>query len=445
MFKKQINRITPARMMIISFAVLILIGAGLLMLPIATRDGKGAPFLDALFTSTSASCVTGLIMHDTSQYWTVFGQLVILILIQIGGLGVITMAILLFLFEGKKIGFKQRYFMQQSISAPQIGGIIRNVKWIIKGVLLVEGTGIVLLAVRFLPQFGFWKGLWYSIFHAISAFCNAGFDLMGYDVAYSSLTRYSNDWLVTTVIAVLIILGGLGFFVWKDILTKKFHFHKYSLQSKVVLTTTLVLLVGGSLFFYFNDFSHWNMSLSEKINAAVFQAVSPRTAGFNTVDLSDLTQTGVLFMTLLMLIGGSPGSTAGGFKTTTLAVLLLSIRAVFNHRQNPQCFGRRISSDTLNSAAALFMLFMVLFFTSAFVISAIDKLPVLTALFETASAIGTVGLTLGVTPYLSAISHWILIFLMFFGRIGGLTLLFAIAKRQIAANANLPQENINIG
>ena len=432
MFKKRINRITPGQMIILSFATMIFIGACLLMLPFSTNNGKGAPFLDALFTSTSASCVTGLIMHDTSQYWSPFGQFVILALIQIGGMGVITMAILLSVLGGKKIGFKQRYFMQQSISAPKLGGIIRNTKWILKATLFVEAFGAILLSLRFLPRFGLVKGLWYSVFHSISAFCNAGFDLMGTKQAYSSLTGYANDILVSNVIAALIVLGGLGFFVWKDIVQHKHHLHKYSLHSKVVLFTTFILLVLSTIYFYINDFSHWNMGLADQINVSIFQAVSPRTAGFNTIDLNQMTQSSILFMTILI-------------KTTTLAVLILSIRAVFNHKQNPQCFGRRISMETLNNATALFMLFMVLFVTGALLISAFDQLPILDALFEAASAIGTVGLTLGITPTLSTASHCILIFLMFFGRVGGLTLLLAISKHQVIANANLPQENITIG
>ena len=268
---------------------------------------------------------------------------------------------------------------------------------------------------------------------------------MGTKQAYSSLTSYYGDILISNVIAALIVLGGLGFFVWKDVIQYKRHLHKYSLQSKVVLFTTAALLIISTLYFYINDFSHWNMSLADQINVSIFQAVSPRTAGFNTIDLNKMNQSSILFMTLLMLIGGSPQGTAGGFKTTTLAVLILSIRAVFNHKQNPQCFGRRISIDSLNNATALFMLFMVLFFTGALLISAFDQLPILDALFEAASAIGTVGLTLGITPTLSSASHCILIFLMFFGRIGGLTLLLAISKHQVVANANLPQENITIG
>lgn len=444
MFKK-LNRIQPVQIIIIGFASLILIGTFLLMLPISTKNGQGASFIDALFTATSASCVTGLIVHDTYQYWSIFGQAVLIGLIQIGGMGVVTMAILISIFGGKKIGLKQRWTMQQSISAPQVGGIIRNTKWIFRAALCIEFIGMILLAIRFLPQFGILKGLWYSFFHSISSFCNAGFDLMGYDQAYSSLTNYTNDWLVPSVVGLLIVIGGLGFFVWEDIVKYKFKLKKYSLQSKVVLTTTISLILVGAFYFYFFELRTWDLSFSEKINAAFFQSISPRTAGYNTVDLAQFSSASQFFMILLMLIGGSPGSTAGGFKTTTFVVLLLSIRAIFKNKQNPQCFNRRIPDEALHSAAALFTLFIFLFLFGGFFISIHDHIDIVTALFESASAIGTVGLTLGITPTLSTASHLVLICLMFFGRVGGLTLLLAIRKNQIPTNANLPQENISIG
>ena len=257
--RNNIRKITPAQLIIFGFIGLILSGTLLLMLPISNRHHVMTPFLDALFTATSASCVTGLVVHDTAQYWSLFGQIVILCLIQIGGLGVITMAILLSIFRKKKIGFRQRFIMQQSISAPRLEGIIRNTKWILKAVLLIETIGMLLLSIRFIPQFGIVKGLWFSIFHSISAFCNAGFDLMGQKQSYSSLTNYIDDSFISNVICLLIIIGGLGFFVWIDILTNKFKFHRYSLHSKIVLTTTTILLIGGSAFFFFNDFSHWHI------------------------------------------------------------------------------------------------------------------------------------------------------------------------------------------
>ena len=444
MFKKRMKRITPGQMIILSFATMIFIGACLLMLPFSTNDGKGAPFLDALFTSTSASCVTGLIMHDTAQYWSPFGQLIILILIQIGGMGVITMAILLFVLGGKKIGFKQRYFMQQSISAPKLGGIIRNTKWILKAALCVEALGAILLGIRFLPRFGLVKGLWYSIFHSISAFCNAGFDLMGTNQAYSSLTGYAGDILVSNVIAALIVLGGLGFFVWKDVVEYKHHLHKYSLQSKVVLFTTATLLIISTLYFFINDFSHWNMRLADQINVSIFQAVSPRTAGFNTADLDKMTDSGKMGMVLLMVIGGSPGSTAGGMKTTTAAVLFAMAISVFRKNEQAHLYNRRIAEETQRNAATIFVLYMMLFTGSAMVISYVEKVPLVTAFFETGSAIGTVGLSLGLTPTLCLASRLILICLMFFGRVGGLTLIFATVSGK-RTEYKYPQEKITVG
>ena len=326
------ERVTPAQIIITGFLLLILSGTLLLMLPFATREPGSASFVDALFTATSATCVTGLILHDTVQYWTPFGQAVILLLIQVGGMGVVTMAVAIFMFSGKKIGLKQRWVMQESIAAPQVGGIVRMTGFILKTALAIEGVGAVLLAIRFCPQMGFFKGLWYAVFHSVSAFCNAGFDLMGEETAYSSLTAYVGDPLVSLTIAGLIVVGGLGFITWQDIFQHHRHLRAYRLQSKLILVTTAGLLLGGLLFFGLYEFQlpQWEgLSTGEKVLAAAFQSATPRTAGFNTVDLTALSAPSQLLMILLMLTGGSPGSTAGGFKTTTLAVLLLSAFAVF--------------------------------------------------------------------------------------------------------------------
>ena len=437
------KHLTSSQVIILGFAGVILLGAFLLMLPVASAEGVATSFHEALFTSTSAVCVTGLVVQDTGSYWSFFGQTVILALIQIGGLGVVTVAAAVVILSGRKISLMQRSTMQDAISAPKVGGIVRLTRFILLGTLLSEATGALLLLPDFCKTFGF-KGIWMAVFHSISAFCNAGFDILGTkDHTFVSLTGYMGDPLINIVIMLLIIVGGIGFVTWDDIYINKWKIKRYRMQSKVILTTTVWLILLPAIFFFFQDFSE--LPMGKRLLMSVFQSVTPRTAGFNTIDLNKMNQSSIFFMTLLMLIGGSPQGTAGGFKTTTLAVLILSIRAVFNHKQNPQCFGRRISMDTLNNATALFMLFMVLFFTGTFLISAFDQLPILDALFEAASAIGTVGLTLGITPTLSSASHCILIFLMFFGRIGGLTLLLAISKHQVVANANLPQENITIG
>lgn len=441
------ERVTPAQVIILAFAVFILTGTGLLMLPIATNGPGAAAPLDALFTATSATCVTGLVLHDTVLYWSPFGQAVILLLIQVGGMGVVTMAVAVAMFAGKKIGLKQRWVMQESISAPQVGGILRQTRFILKTAFAMEAAGALLLALRFCPRFGLGKGLWYAVFHAVSAFCNAGFDLMGTDAPYSSLTGYVGDPLVSLTVAALIVLGGIGFLTWHDLWEHRFQVRLCRLQTKLILFTTLGLLLGAFAFFLY-EFSlpQWqDLTAEERGLAAVFQAVTPRTAGFNTVDLGRLSQPGQLVTILLMLTGGSPGSTAGGFKTITLAVLLLTIRAVFRRRNNAGCFGRRFPEDTLRSAVALFQLYLLLFLTGGTLISCIDGVPLLSALFEAASAIGTVGLSLGITPELSAASRLILIFLMYFGRVGGLTLLYAVTLGAAPGVSQLPQERVTVG
>ncbi len=442
------EHITPAQIIILGFFFLILGGAMLLTLPFATNGPGGASFFDALFTATSATCVTGLVIHDTALYWSPFGQLVILLLIQIGGMGVVTMAVTIFMFSGRRIGLKQRWVMQESISAPQVGGIVRLTGFILKTSLAIEGAGAVLLAVRFCPQLGLLKGLWYAVFHSVSAFCNAGFDLMGpQDGPFSSLTSYVGDPLVSLTIAGLIVVGGIGFLTWHDFRAHGVHFSRYRLQSKLILCTTAALLLGGFLFFSLYEFRlpQWqDLSPGERSLAAAFQAVTPRTAGFNTVELARLSQPSQLLSILLMITGGAPGSTAGGFKITTLAILLLSIRAVFRRRDSAHCFGRRLSDDVLRSASAIFLLYLLLFLAGGVLICVIDQISLMAALFESASAIGTVGLSLGGTAALSAPSRFILIFLMYFGRVGGLTLIYAVSTTR-RNSAQYPQEQVTVG
>ena len=440
-------RITPARVVILGFMLLIFVGTALLMLPISTYEPGGASFMDCLFTATSATCVTGLVLHDTAQYWTLFGQAVILVLIQIGGLGIVTMALAITMFSGKKIGLKQRWVMQESIAAPQVGGIVRMTGFILKSAFLMEGLGAVCFSVRFIPQFGLFKGLWYSIFHAISAFCNAGFDLMGKDAPFSSLTAYVGDPIVNFTVMTLIVLGGLGFLTWQDIYTHKWHFRSYRLQSKLILTVTAALLLVPALFFFLHEFTlpQWQgLSMWQRLQASLFQSVTPRTAGFNTVALEKLSQPSQLLITLLMIIGGSPGSTAGGFKTTTLAVLLLTVRSVFRRKESTQCFGRRLPHEVVRSAVAIFMLYLLAFLLGGALLCTIDGVSMMAALFETGSAIGTVGLSLGITAQLSVASRFVLIFLMYFGRVGCLTLVYAVISGSTTP-AQLPQEKITVG
>lgn len=448
MISKRVWSLTPAKIVLGGFFLIILTGGLLLSLPFASKSGQATPFLDALFTATSATCVTGLIVHDTYTYWSVFGQGVILLLIQIGGMGVVTLAITITALSGKKIGLKQRFVMQESISAPQVGGIVRMTNFIVKGTIAIELVGAVVMAFRFCPQVGFLKGIWFSVFHSISAFCNAGFDLMGGESGhFSSLTSFSSDPLINLPIMLLIIIGGIGFFVWDDIKTNKLHFKFYHLQTKIVLTTTLFLLLAPALFFFILEFNRdaWNsMPMGERFLAALFQAVSPRTAGFNTVDLTLFSSSSLLLIIILMIIGGSPGSTAGGIKTTTFALSVLCIRSAFQNQDTIQCYQRRIPYDILRNAIAILTMYLTLFLSVSFLISWADDVTMMQAAFETGSAIATVGLTLGITPELSAFSKILLMLLMYFGRVGGLTMLYALTSNK-KLPVMLPQERVTVG
>lgn len=437
------NKLSSFQIIILGFAGVIVLGALLLMLPISTQNGAVTPFSKTLFTATSAVCVTGLVVFDTASYWSGFGQLIILIMIQIGGLGVISVASFLSMLAGRKISLMQRQTMQNALSAPQMGGIVKLTRFIFLVSFAIEGIGALLLMPVFMTKYGI-RGIWMAVFHSVSAFCNAGFDLMGNQTGqYSSLTSFAGSGYVTLVICLLIMIGGIGFLTWKDIAVKKTRFKEYSMQTKVILVTTAILIVIPAVFFFFSDFA--NEPLKDRICMSVFQAVTPRTAGFNTADLNKMSDAGRSVMMLLMLIGGSPGSTAGGMKTTTIAVLFANAIAVFRKRQNANCYGRRIEDSTVKNASAI--LFMYVFFSmlSAIIISITDGIPMQMGMFETFSAIGTVGLTLGITPTLSAVSRFVLILLMFFGRVGGLTIIYAAFSQKDASTLKYPMENITVG
>lgn len=420
--KSKHYHITSFQIIILGFLSVILIGSLLLMLPIAARSGSATSFSDALFTATSAVCVTGLVIHDTATYWSVFGQGIILLLIQIGGMGIVTIAVSIAAVSGRKIGLMQRSTMQEAIAAPNVGGIVRRTKFILKTAISVELIGAAVLAPVFCRDFGFFKGIWYALFHSISAFCNAGFDLIGAKEPFSSLTSYSVQPVVNITVMALIIIGGIGFLTWEDIKNNKWHFKKYRMQSKVILAVTAALILLPAIYFYFFEFSR--LPFPERVWTSLFQSVTPRTAGFNTADLTLMSEVGQMLMIMLMLTGGSPGSTAGGMKTTTLAVLVSSALSVFRKKEHTQFFKRRIPDNTIRNAATIFLMYVTLFLVGGMMISGIEEIPLITALFETASAIGTVGLSLGITPALGIASHMILICLMFFGRVGGLTLIY---------------------
>lgn len=437
------KRLSSSQIIILGFAGVILFGSILLTLPFSTRDGHGALFSDALFTATSAVCVTGLVVQDTATYWSTFGQAVIIALIQIGGMGVVTVAIAISSFSGKQISLKQRSTMQEAISAHKVGGIVRLTGFIIKMTIFFELLGAVIMAPTFCKEFGVLKGIWYAVFHSISAFCNAGFDLMGAKTPYSSLTYFVDNPVINFVIMSLIIIGGIGFMTWDDIKVNKHHVRKYRMQSKVILVTTVLLISLPALYFFLFEFG--DKPMGERIWSSLFQSVTPRTAGFNTADLTLISETGTAITIMLMLTGGSPGSTAGGMKTTTLAVLFSTAISVFRRREHTHFFGRRVNDDTIRNAATILMMYVILFLTGGFLISRIESLPLLTCLYETASAIGTVGLTLGITPNLGIASQIILIVLMYIGRVGGLTLIFSALSGNQGNTARPPQEKITVG
>ncbi len=449
-FLKKVGNIfknlSPMKKLLLSYVLLILIGAGFLTLPIATTSGQSTAFIDALFTSTSATCVTGLIRFDTFTYWSFFGQLVLLILIQIGGIGFITFVISGFILTGKRIGLSTRFTLQNSMSSPQLGGVVRMAKFIMLASGIVEAAGAALLAIYYCPLLGFGQGLWVSVFHSVSAFCNAGFDLMGSIEPSSSMTTVAGNWYVCTILMLLVILGGLGFFVWKDLLNVRFCLTKLKLQSKIVLTTSLVLIVVGTLALLLTEWkTSEGMSWSDKILTSLFQSVSARTAGFNSVDLGAMSGSGRMVMICLMLIGGSPGSTAGGMKTVTISILMAGIVSTFKRKKSLEAFGRRFEDVAIRTASCILMTYLLLAVAAAIIISTIEQVDIMAALFETSSAVATVGLTVGITPHLSVVSELIVAVLMLYGRMGSITMLLAFTSDRMIVSSKLPLEKVSIG
>lgn len=439
----KFRRLSSFQVILLGFVAVILLGALLLMLPISSSNGALTSFGDALFTSTSAVCVTGLVVKDTATYWSYFGQFIILLLIQIGGMGVVTVAASLTMLAGKKIGLGQRNTMQEAMSAPSVGGIVNLTWFIIKGVFIIELIGAFIMLPVFCIHYGA-RGIWMAFFHSISAFCNAGFDIMGsISGEFSSLTELATNPIINIVIMFLIVIGGIGFLTWDDVYKHKLHIGRYRMQSKVILSVTLVLILAPALYFFLFEFQ--NCEIGERILLSLFQSVTLRTAGFNTVDFSVISDVGIALMIVLMLIGGSPGSTAGGMKTTTFALLFPASISVFRRQENAHIFKRRIDDDTVKNAFSICFLYIIMFFIGGAIISMLEGLPLSTCLYETASAIGTVGLSLGVTPSLGIISRVILMLLMFFGRVGGLTLIYATFGGIRKNISKLPLDKITVG
>ncbi|MBU9076345.1 MAG: TrkH family potassium uptake protein [Thomasclavelia ramosa] len=414
-------------------------GTILLSLPISLKENQEVSIMTSFFTATSATCVTGLIRVDTYSHWSWFGQFIIILLIQIGGIGFMTFCIYALTLAKKKIGIISRSIMQNSISSPHVGGIVKMTKFIILATFFIEALGAFFLSFIFCPKLGLVKGLWFSIFHSISAFCNAGFDLMGNFEPYSSLVSFQDNWYLNMIIMLLIIIGGLGFLVWKDIIDNRGHFSKMRLHTKIVITTTIILIFGGALFIYFCEQGN------ATILSSLFQSVTARTAGFNTVDLSKIRETTQLIIIILMFVGGSSGSTAGGIKTTTIAVMLVNIISMFKQKKGVEVFKRRISDEIVKMASCVLMAYLVLTLIVSLIICQLENISYITVLFECVSAIATVGLTIEITSQLGVISQCLLALLMLFGRVGSITFLLAFASNRVTPLAKAPAEKIQIG
>ncbi|PBH36444.1 TrkH family potassium uptake protein [Clostridioides difficile] len=421
----------PTQIMVSGFAAIIVIGALLLTLPIASQSGESIGLLNALFTATSAVCVTGLVMVDTATYWSLFGQIVIITLIQIGGLGFMTVATMFSLMARKKIQLRERLLIQESLNQADLSGLVRLTRFVLIITITIEGIGALVLSTVFIPQFGLSKGIWYSVFHAISAFCNAGFDLMGsVSGPFTSLNSYVNNFTVSMTVCALIVLGGLGFPVVLDIVRKR-RFSKLNVHSKVVLFSTATLIFVGALFIFLIEFNQKatmaDLPLKGKVLSAIFQSVTARTAGFNTLDLATLRESSVFVMIILMFIGASPASTGGGIKTTTLAVLIITVRSFLSVKSNIEAFERRLAPSTIKKSLGIFVISISAVIFGTLIISITQpNFTLVQSAFEVTSALATVGSSLAGTPNLNALGKIIIIIFMFMGRVGSLTLFMAI-------------------
>ena len=446
--KKDIQ-LSPSAMIAVGFLLLILLVTLLLMLPISAQDRQSTPLLTSLFTATSAVCVTGQALVDTGTHWSLFGQVVLITAIQIGGLGVMTLMALVSMALGRKIGLRQRTMLQESVASFQVGGIVRLVRFALLGTAVVEGIGAALLSFRFVPMLGWAKGIWYSVFHSISTFCNAGFDLMGpISGEFSSLESFVGDPFVNGIIIALILLSGLGFFVWEDLLRNRLRWKKLRLHTRVVLTLTAVLVVAPSMFFFFveKDASMAGLPLGTRVWASVFSAVTPRTAGFDTVPTGELSPAGGLMTLILMLMGGNSGSTAGGAKTTTILLVLLTAASILKGEEDVHIFGRRIENDLLRRACSIVVVYFTMGMLATLAICAAQpEFTLQQVLIEVFSAIDTVGLTAGITRDLNTFSRIVIILLMYAGRLGSMTFIILLTRRKPPAPVQYPTDKVIIG
>lgn len=442
------HRMSHAQMIALGYFLVIMAGSLLLMLPQATKPGLKTTYLDALFTATSATCVTGLAVVDTATHWSLLGQLIILVMIQVGGLGFMTIGVIFAMVLKRSISLKVRGLLQESMNSIQLGGVVKMAKYVVKGTIIVEGAGALLLMCVFIPRFGVKKGIYYGIFHAISAFCNGGFDLMGAEYEpYCSFCPLSDDILLNVVIMLLISIGAIGFFVWRDILDHKLSFQKYSLHSKLAISMTVFIFIISSILFYLFERGGLmkGMGIRETLLTSMFSSVTPRTAGFNTIDTGALSNSSFMLTLVLMFIGGSPASTAGGIKTVTFAVMLIYVWSNLRSKTGCNVYGRRIPDEAIKKASIVIMINLMLAIAAVMVISYCQPIDLRDVLFEVFSAIGTVGMTTGVTRSLTITSRIVIILLMYCGRIGSMSFALSFTQRDKVAPVRLPEEKIIIG
>lgn len=444
---KRKRKLSQIQTIGLGFLVIILLGSLVLSLPFCQKEGADPTYFDCLFTAVSATCVTGLVTVDTFRTWTIAGQLAVLCMIQIGGLGFVTMGVYLSVILRSRIGLRQRSLLKESINASRMGGIVRLARMIIQGTALIEGAGAILLSFYFVPKLGLLKGLYYGIFHSVSAFCNAGFDLMGEQEAFSSFAGGNASPYVLIVLMLLILIGGIGFAVWQDVAENGMQVSKYTLHTKIVLAGTVVLVFGGGLLFLLmeQEGTLKGMSLADKAVHALFASVTARTAGFNSIDVASMSEGSMLLTMFLMVIGGCPGSTAGGIKVTTIAVLMLLVKSTIFREQGCTVFHRRLPDDSVRKATTVISINVSLILIGALIICMLQPLPLKDVMFEVTSAMGTVGMTTGITRELKPLSRIVVMLLMYCGRIGSLSFAFALFEHKHPAAVRMPKEDIQIG
>lgn len=444
-FKKNI-KLKGVQILTLGFILVILIGALILTLPICTTSGESTNFLDAIFTATSAVCVTGLIVVDTGTYWNMFGQTVIMILIEIGGLGFMSFTTLIAIIFGKKITLRERLILQDAMNTFNIQGLVKMVKYVLLFTVSVQFFGALLFSTQFVPEYGLKTGVFYSIFHSVSAFCNAGFDILG---EFSSLTSYNSNAVVILVASALIIIGGLGFTVWNELYTTK-SIKRISLHAKMVILVTAVLIIGGTILMFVFEHNNPNtmaeMSVVDKIMNSFFASVTPITAGFNSIPTDGMTTAGKFLTIILMFIGGSPGSTAGGIKTTTIGIVFITVLCVIRGREDSEVFKKRFNKDLVYRAFTLIFIGFILVVSVTMLLSYTEKgASFISLLYETVSAFGTAGLTIGLTTKLSTIGKILIIFMMYLGRVGPLTVALSLTKKKVNPGIKYPEGKILIG